>query len=197
MAPTPLSSLVFDTEDDKLHVLDLCSKLKGTKSAITNYIGKTTQDTPKFIPTIREFTAQCSATSNAFFKRQALLECKTAENMLDGLRNHIGHQTTEILSYLEGITNQDNTVGKVQECIENMQLAQDSYLERLKAAVNKLATVQLEAESLLVPPAPPTGDGGEGGAPEQAVEGAAPAPDRKSTRLNSSHSSVSRMPSSA
>ena len=165
MAPTPLSSLVFDTEDDKLLVLDLRSKLKGTKSAVSHYIGKTTQDVPKFIPTIREFTAQCSATSNAFFKRQALLECKTAENMLDGLRNRIIHQTTEILSYLEGITNQDNTAGKVQECIEQTQLAQDSYLERLKAAVNRLAVVQLEAESLLAPAAPPTGDGD---APQQA-----------------------------
>ena len=149
MAPPSLSSLVFDTEEDRLRVMDLRNKLKGTKAAVSNYIGQTAQDTPKFIPSIREFIAQCTAAGNAFFKRQALLECKTAENMLDGLRNRILHQTTELLSCLEGITNQENARGKVQECIDNTQQAQDSYLERLKAAVNRLATVQLEAASLL------------------------------------------------
>ena len=79
------------------------------------------------------------------------MECRTAETMMDGLHNCILHQTTEILAYLGGITNSNNAVGKVQECIDNTQLAQDNYLERLKAAVNKLATVQLEAEALLVP----------------------------------------------
>ena len=43
--------------------------------------------------------------------------------MLDGLRNRIIHQTTEHLSCLEGITNQENARGKVQECIENTQQA--------------------------------------------------------------------------
>ena len=66
MAPPSLSSLVFDTEEDRLHVMDLRNKLKGTKAAVSNYIGQTAQDTPKFIPTIREFIAQCTAASNTF-----------------------------------------------------------------------------------------------------------------------------------
>ena len=150
MAPA-LSSLVFDTEADRLRVMDLRNKLKGTKATVSNYIGQTAQDTPKFIPTVREFIQQCTASSNAFYKRQALLECKSAEDLLDGLRNRILQQTTDLLSCLEGITNTENPTGKVEECIENSKQAQESYLERLKAAVNKLAVVQLESSSLLEP----------------------------------------------
>ena len=98
--------------------------------------------------------------------RQRLLQEAGIARVQD-CREHAGwpEETTEILSYLEGITNQENAAGQVKECIEQTQLAQDSYLERLKAAVNRLAVVQLEAESLLAPAAPPTGDGD---APQQA-----------------------------
>ena len=57
MAPA-LSSLVFDTEADRLRVMDLRNKLKGTKATVSNYIGQTAQDTPKFINTIHEFMDQ-------------------------------------------------------------------------------------------------------------------------------------------
>ena len=62
---------------------------------------------------------QCTATNNVFYKKQALMECPTAETMMDGLRNRVLHQTTEIMGCLESITNTDNAVGKVKECIEN------------------------------------------------------------------------------
>ena len=108
---------------DKLHVLGLRNNLKGTKALITNLDGQTIQDTPTFVPASRDYLDQCLATSNPFFKKQALLECRTAEEMLDGLRNRLLNLSSEIVGCLESISNTNNGPGKVRECIDATKTA--------------------------------------------------------------------------
>ena len=79
--------------------------------------------------------------------------------MTNALHNRILNLTSEIEGCLESISNTRNGAGKVRECIDNTKTAQDDYLGKLKASIQKLAAVQLEAKALLVPLPPYQGRG--------------------------------------